>query len=79
MTEQAQISVLFRFVFQAAVGFKELVKRSSRLVLPLTGNDMGRIKYLWSLYIEVCSHNLTVVKFTETIKLIEGRYTPAER
>jgi len=44
MMEQALISVLFRFVFQVAVGFTPLAKKSSRLVLPLTGKGRGKVK-----------------------------------
>lgn len=58
MMEQAPFSVLLRFVFQAAVGFVLLAKKSSKLVLPLTGKGIGRVKYQQSLYIEVCSHTL---------------------
>lgn len=58
MMEQAPISVLFSFVFQAAVGFMLLVKKSSRLVLPLTGKGTGRVNYRQSLSIELCSHTL---------------------
>lgn len=58
MMEQASISLLFRFVFQGIVGFVLVVKKSSRLVLPLTGKSTGKVNNHQSLYVEECSHTL---------------------